>query len=1451
MSLERKIKATSIVGEEEKKHFNLTENQLWRLYLTTPSEEFHRRYTLPPKSRLQSALFPDEAYKTLKWLYQSVNIEALIAKKEEGLPHLLTEVLEGKDNDIQEIRFTRSAELFNKVIERWNLGLREVSAGEILNNWQIYRKACVIPKEKMQAALKTVAEYKDLYKQDGPSLRSAFGYIRQQYGKTGVKTTTDLSQAILTVIKGLDLPALLTEPLRLAINGNKDSNEVVNLIEAWKGIENPWQIVDPQVEKFAIDLIKRSNFETLMINNDFTVFQSFCLMLQELSLAAVSPTSAWSQLSQQDAQDIIRYMAEKKGGNLLVQELLMLLGHGYIVSPYQFLYLKKRLSFDQDNQESLFSILEKNYFGNSSRSDGWDSSSWYQPSKLFKIAIENPYSITSLARAREFRDIKTLLPDINSQGAAVDIGSAIPPFCLLERCANLDWKGPVISVDRTKTNARNFQEELMCFDEEFSLGGKELTAEKIAGLYYQQVKAVPQHRHRVATLPEDLNGFLDWFDKKGQPLKLLQDQAFSELYLRREERLLVRKAFLSRLTENGYAIFTRRFTALPYRLNDIIVGRKPDGSFFVRMTEERQEAIGDKKLADLINEGRYFDRRVLVYQPDGRTTKLSTGLPVDQENREATEKLWLKILKKLNLSWPSTDIYMQYAYLELMSRCSRNSVLDLRRSVQGPPLLPISSTDFPTVNPAKKSITLMKDYERLLYLDMEFSPSQELTDKLHYYFQESMKKRGFSWFDSSSLIYPPDKDMYILSLGRAEIEAKLIELITGIRQGKSLRDMFHGEQERMAGFQICLRHRDEKEVKAEMDDPTLLSKHARLFTMYGYFLIQEKNKIAPFEILSPVWDFFTQAGLRPEKFWAVVHPNEQEIRRMLMVNGIPKKQIINDAVACDWYQGGSPNEALGGNLKGRNFELFYQLPDGQKLELLNVINIQQVEGEVPFDFDVWEAAFGWERLKMALMAEKTGRSVPIFELEEKRGLVESLNKLVPTEIERREVLIWQLADAYSAAYLLANDISKLEHHHVEVWSDKDYREVAQEVLAKERQMPRYRRIGQPLITGVQVLCRQLGLNREQMRKLYLGWIGRLVSDHLFGRPGNGPVIQKIFLLGAERLDKLLLNVFKNPNGPLYLTLRDENSQLLLGKSSDVYREEMRLRFGLPAGLFEPMVKVCQQLASDEVNSTDGLKKSLNNNLGMESIPVAEIEHILVSVNQEKLRSSKEGHKSPLAIPTQRVKIIGANQTPKQFSSQVTNPVEGEPIEDMQEILKQAAEKLAPELPEILQTIKQKEEVVILGIGNDNPQADATPHNMGSNVIKVLELALKQTNIDDGRIHLLRNYSDMNDAGLALARSLRRKKLTGIKALVVADDSRAHLGSWTPNYKRIDENEPHQGLKSVCKHLGRLTTIRVGTFTSDQRGLSINNVLRRYSREHEAELVETLVLYAKRVLLSLG
>jgi peptidyl-tRNA hydrolase len=1252
------------------------------------------------------------------------------------------------------------------------------------------------------------------------------------------------------VVKGLDLPALLTEPLRLAVNGNKDSNEVVNLIEAWKAIEDPWQIVDPQVEEFAIDLIKRSNFETLIIDNHFTVFQSFCLMLQELSLAAVSPMSAWSQLSQQDAQNIIRYMAEGKGGNIMVQELLMLLGHGYIVSPYQFLYLKERYKSLDKEWRGFFTMLGNNYLDYDVNFEKFND--WYKPSELFETIIKNPYSVTSLDRAQELRaeKIRLLLGEINLQGAAIDIGAALP-LCLLQRCIDLGWQGPVISVDRTEINRKGYMKNLICFAEEFSHGRGKLTAEETNALYREMHGQVPQHQHSTVTLPEDLNGFLDWLDKKGQPLSLLQDQAFSELYLRRRERLLVRKAFLSRLAENGYAIFTRRFTALPYRLNDIIVGRKPDNSFFVRMTEERQEAIGDKKLADLINEGRYFDRCVQVYQADGRTAKLSKGLPVDQQNREAIEQLWLKILKKLNLSWPSTDVYIQHAYLGLMSRCGRNSILDLRRSIQGPWLLPVPFADLPQVNPAKKSIALMKDYERLLHPNIEFSPAQELTDKLHHRFQESMKKRGFSWFDSSSLIYPPDKDMYTLSLGRAEIEAKLIELITGRREGKSLRNLLHGEQERMAGFQICLRHRDAKEIEAEINDPILLSKHARLFAMYGYFLIQEKNKIAPFEIISPVWDFFIQVGLRPEKFWAVVHPNEQEIRQMLIANGIPENQIVNDASACTWQQGGGPNEALGGNLIGRNFELFYQLPDGQKLELLNVINIQQVEGEEPFDFDVWEAAFGWERLKMVLMAEATGRSVPIFELEEKRGLVESLNELVPAEIERREVLIWQLADAYSAAYLLANDISKLEHHHVEIWSDKDYREVAQEVLAKEKQMPRYRRIGQPLITEVQVLCRQLGLNREQMKKLYLGWTNNLVSDHLFRRLGNSQVTQEIFLLGAERLDKLLLDVFKNPNGPLYLALRNKNSQLLLEKNSDVYREEMRLRFGLPAILFEPMVKVCQQLVSGEINSTDGLKKSLNNNLGMESIPDDEIKHILVSVNQERLRSSKEGHKSPLAVPPQRVKIIGANQTPKQFNSQITNPAEGEPIEDMQKVFQQAAEKLALELPEIIQAIKQGEEIAILGIGNDNSQADATPHNMGSNVIKVLEIALKQTNTDGGRIHLLRNRSDMNDAGLALARSLKRRKLTRIKTLVVVDDSRAHLGSWTADYKRINENESHQGLKSVYEYLGRLPAIRVGTFISDQRGPSIDNILRRYSREHEAELVEALVLYAKRVLLSLG
>jgi len=1525
---------------------SLSPRERLRLFLTrSPTDYFHHS---------------DRIFSQFRKLEDLEFLHELLEAKKRGSPELLAKLLKDREAVINQIGETDDMGFLDHTIATWNLALREVSAASIIQNWDLFKEACIGPEEKIRSALGTIGKHRRLYADDGPSLHSAFAYIRRQYSEGGSAIEEDrlpeLSQAIITVLRGLDLPSLLTEPLHRKIDGNKDVRAVVNFLEVWGGVEDPFALTSPHIENAALDLIMRIadekrygivRLEKIVKNHQIT-FRNFCYMLQELHRAATSQVSAWSQLASCDARDILNFLTQHPLGNVMTEELLLLIDNGFIISPYQF-----QKFLDGTNELSLYQALKEEYK---------KAKKEFHPSRLFMTIAQHSYSVSSLERAGEYRCLKETLPCIDTDGIAPDVGSSVP-ICLLKRCQDLGWRGPVISVDREPISGKLLEETVFYRSEFSGISGNRLSSGQLRRLYEDSRREVPQHQHHTATLPEDLSylaQLIESLSTSKQPLTLVEDQAFSSLYLDRNSRIAVRRSLLSKLKggyhNRGYAIFTARFTAVPRRLNDVIISRNFDGGFFVKLTEEKQNALGHQTLGEIIGSGRLYDRTVQIFPTlrQSATERIPSEALSELPERQTTIReainIWMQSLVNIGLidnweqlhisaaicgavrrffhhhldasgtakteqdhlsllcdalfsdCWPDrqnlgTDLtepavdflfslkqkhpYLLESLRELIANTvGCNRFVNLARSLQGPLLFDATNSNAIPVA-SFPLIDWCWDGQCVRMIDPFYDRTDEEKPPIQY--ETEMKKRGFRLFGTSSLLYDQDPEMYVLSLGRAEIESLITLLILGRREGKPLSQLLRGEEERMAGCQVCLRHRDTAELARELANPDSLRRHLTLFLMYGYFLIREKGTVDPFEVTLPAWNYFLGQGLRPEHFWAVVHPEDRQIQKMLTALGIPPEHIQSNARACMWRQGGSPNPKLGGSLLGRNFELFYEMPNhpkhegcgpgcpcGYVLELLNVINMQGIEGDPrEFDFEVWEAAFGWERLRMAVLAEESGHPVSIYDLPELQKLVENIRSYAQYHPDNEEELILRLADLYRAACVLTIHMSGLDHTPYEVGSKENYKAAAQEILDREGKMPRYRRIGQSIIRETDTICRLLGISRKMASKLYLGWLWRI--PYQTSRSGGGQVSENIMFEEAKKLDRVILNTFKDPSGPLYLALRfPQKIGLYSGVARDVYMQDLRVKLGLPPALFSRVWDISQQLATRAITTAEQLQQALNKQLGLEndeSIDLSkEAEQILNLVRQEQLRQRARAAQETPPVAKKHPSLV--KEPPGMFSLEITSPYEGKEAVDMTLVLDRAASILAADLPNILENISLTGDVGFIGIGNYHPLANATPHNMGYDVVEVLRLALrkyrpeqvveqqaKYAHIDrfaaaGGTIHLLQNQSDINDAGLAIREAVEKEGLENISAILLSDDLRAHLGSWSPAQKGIPQDVPHRGVASVRLNLGSLPWFAFGTFTADQRGAPINNLLRQYAKENEEELTEALVLYAKRALLSL-
>lgn len=524
------------------------------------------------------------------------------------------------------------------------------------------------------------------------------------------------------------------------------------------------------------------------------------------------------------------------------------------------------------------------------------------------------------------------------------------------------------------------------------------------------------------------------------------------------------------------------------------------------------------------------------------------------------------------------------------------------------------------------------------------------------------------------------------------------------------------------------------------------------------------------------------------------------------------------------------------------------------MELVNVINITGIDGqEKRLRFDVYEVAMGFERLQMAVESQQQGKAVPITGLWEFTELEKKIReKSRGYSGADRDLLVSRLLDAQRAVNTLIDCIANEESKKYPVYYPDSFGKIARQARIDESRYPRYRRVAQPIFTETVSLYRLLGIPLNSARSF--SWhSGEMPQQHTLHPSGAaGPVHDEFMKQESDRLDAVLVTALESPSGPLYMALRETHALSVIEQNRDVLGEEYRVRFGVPRLLSRRLWGAAQDLSHMENSpSIQDVNTILQKRLGFEEVPAETSRRLLDIVQKERQRRYPPLQTfSPFRVVSKRITPTQGKGNVSPCALPVQDPTDGEPAIDASLVIERAARKLAEDLPKLLPLLRIDGDMAIIGLGNGSTR-QGTPHNMGADVVTALRRALgnrQEARFPNGTLRFLTNESDMNCAGEAIASQLLQSDERLSRAILVADDSRAHVGSWSPTQQSITK-VIHRGVQSVVRSLGNIPLLPVGTFTSDQRGDPAGNLLRRYGTSHEQELIDALVLYAKRALLA--
>ncbi len=169
----------------------------------------------------------------------------------------------------------------------------------------------------------------------------------------------------------------------------------------------------------------------------------------------------------------------------------------------------------------------------------------------------------------------------------------------------------------------------------------------------------------------------------------------------------------------------------------------------------------------------------------------------------------------------------------------------------------------------------------------------------------------------------------------------------------------------------------------------------------------------------------------------------------------------------------------------------------------------------------------------------------------------------------------------------------------------------------------------------------------------------------------------------------------------------------------------------------------------------------------------------------------------------------------------------------------------------LKEIKNKERILIFGLGNPLNHLEATRHNVGKKLIKRLAKALKVSLEKDSPFYkkgvkILRNQKTvilayplvfMNQSGKALKEALERENLSPQDLILVRDDTDITLGKFKVKFNSGAGG--HRGVESVIKELRtkEFCQIKIGVRLPNEKEKAEKIVLTPFPKKELSKLEE--------------
>ena len=168
-------------------------------------------------------------------------------------------------------------------------------------------------------------------------------------------------------------------------------------------------------------------------------------------------------------------------------------------------------------------------------------------------------------------------------------------------------------------------------------------------------------------------------------------------------------------------------------------------------------------------------------------------------------------------------------------------------------------------------------------------------------------------------------------------------------------------------------------------------------------------------------------------------------------------------------------------------------------------------------------------------------------------------------------------------------------------------------------------------------------------------------------------------------------------------------------------------------------------------------------------------------------------------------------------------------------------------------------LLLVGLGNPNPNNSNNRHNIGFAVIDAINLKFKLSkqkpkfkgllttgNIDEHKVYAIKPLTFMNSSGICIKELIEYFKIDVKDVFVFHDDMDIDLGK--VKVKFGGSNAGHNGIESIDKNIGKnYSRIRIGIGRPQKNSTGADYVLDNFSNEEKDNMQEV----AKNIIESLS